>query len=125
MIDQAILFINWTDEDFTHTWDGTPFSVASHEKKYFPAYLARHFAKHLAIREMNKLGMSLMEKDATFISMMDKAVALEEKTINANSEVELAVELMNAVQDEEKAKKKGNTKKVVVAEEEKEVFEGL
>lgn len=51
---KAIKFINWTDEDFTHTWDGEVYSFPAGEPMLLPEGLAQHFAKHLVDRELNK-----------------------------------------------------------------------
>ena len=66
---QEIIFTNWTDEDFTHTYDMGSFggskgktwiakkkvyTFKAGKSYYLPFYLAEHFAKHLADREYNK-----------------------------------------------------------------------
>lgn len=39
---------NPTDQDFTHTWDGKPYTIPAKSKKAFPEFLGYHLAKHLA-----------------------------------------------------------------------------
>lgn len=41
-------FHNFTDKPFTGYWNGKPKTFKAGEKLYMPAYLAEHFAKHLA-----------------------------------------------------------------------------
>ena len=49
---KSALFVNFTEEDFTGFWDGRAKKIAAGESMYMPNYLARHFAKHLANREL-------------------------------------------------------------------------
>lgn len=53
----AVLFKNWSDDAFSHTWNGVPYSFASGEEKWMEGWMARHFAKHLTDRELLKRGM--------------------------------------------------------------------
>ena len=68
--DQEVIFTNWTDQDFSHTYDQGRFSDDGNKKRwitrkrlytlkagksyYLPFYLAELFAKHLTDREYNK-----------------------------------------------------------------------
>lgn len=52
------IFINWTTEDFTHTWAGTEYTFKAGDKTILEEALAIHFAKHLADRELNNAGLS-------------------------------------------------------------------
>lgn len=115
------MFTNWTDEDFTHTWDGTAYELPKKTPVMLQDFLALHFAKHLAIREMNKMTESWMEKDARFIALMQKCFGSSAK-IEARSEVELEKELLN---NADAPKKKGGRPKKEVELEKEEVFEGL
>jgi len=49
-------FVNYTKEDFSHKWDGKVFKFKAGREIYLEDYLAEHFAKHLAEREMLKDG---------------------------------------------------------------------
>lgn len=49
-------FHNFTEEPFTGYWDGKPKTFKPGDRVYMPAYLAEHFAKHLANRELIKAG---------------------------------------------------------------------
>lgn len=50
------LFTNFSNEKFTGFWDGKPRNFAPGESKLLPTYLAKHYAKHLANRELLKIG---------------------------------------------------------------------
>ena len=54
---QAIQFTNWTTEDFTWKFDGIPYTFKAGQTIYLEDFKAKHFAKHLVDREMNKLGI--------------------------------------------------------------------
>jgi hypothetical protein len=53
---KSVVFFNWSDEDFTWTWDKKPWDFAAGSKVYIQDYLANHFAKHLVDRELLKHG---------------------------------------------------------------------
>lgn len=53
---EKISFTNISKESFSHTWDGRQFEFLAGESYMLEQHLARHFAKHLADREMNRLG---------------------------------------------------------------------
>lgn len=52
---QAIKFKNWTSEDFTWSFDKVPYTFKAGDSMYLEDFKAKHFAKHLADREMNRL----------------------------------------------------------------------
>lgn len=54
---KAIRFINWTSEDFSHTWDSEVYEFPMGEVVMLNENLAQHFAKHLVDRELNKKGL--------------------------------------------------------------------
>ena len=49
---KTALFTNFTASEFTGYWDGKGKKFAPGQSLYMPDYLARHFAKHLANREL-------------------------------------------------------------------------
>lgn len=49
-------FHNFTDKDFTGYWDGKPKTFKPGDRQYMPAWLAEHFAKHLANRVLIESG---------------------------------------------------------------------
>lgn len=53
---KTALFINFTSEPFTGYWNGKAKVFAAGQSVYMPDYLAKHFAKHLANRELLKMG---------------------------------------------------------------------
>lgn len=89
---RAILFLNWTGEDFSHTWGGVLYTFKAGQTMYLEEGLAVHFAKHLANREINKLGKLMndplvkvfMEKcyGESFVEQDEKS--LETKIVNEN-----------------------------------------
>lgn len=50
----TMYFYNYSNEDFTWSWDKVPYTVPAGEKMLFPDYLAKHMAKHFVNREMMK-----------------------------------------------------------------------
>lgn len=50
----AIKFRNFTNESFTWKWNGNPFTFPAESEIYLEEGEARHFAKHLVDRELNK-----------------------------------------------------------------------
>jgi len=126
----AVTFINYTDEDFTHTWDSQPYVFAAGRTMMLPEYLARHFAKHLTRRELNKLGPKgeITDDDPEFIKLMNKCVVLDSE-VSATTKLGLEVAMMNTekpvteVKEPEAPKKRmGRPPKVKKAEDS---FEGL
>mgnify|MGYP007031181402 CR=1 FL=1 len=53
---RTALFTNWTLEEFTGWWDGKAKKFAPGQSLWMPDYLASHFAKHLANRELLRRG---------------------------------------------------------------------
>ena len=100
---KSVLFRNWSNEDFTWTWDGTPFSFPAGREMYLQDYLADHFAKHLTDREMLKDGIELnyrtrperltyiekcFVKDSAFDANSDALAEFE--NLNRNADIEVA-----------------------------------
>lgn len=59
---QAIRFKNFSDESFTHMYDGVPFTFEKGQETMLEDYKAEHFAKHLIDRELNKKGLMTNDK---------------------------------------------------------------
>ena len=53
---RTALFQNWTEETFTGWWDGKSRKFPPGKSEWMPDYLAKHFAKHLANRELLRTG---------------------------------------------------------------------
>lgn len=51
---QAILFKNFSDKEFTWSYDGVPYTFGVGQEMYMEDYKAHHFAKHLIDRELTK-----------------------------------------------------------------------
>jgi hypothetical protein len=49
---KTALFTNYSDQPFDGWWDGKKKTFAPGQSVYMPDYLAQHFAKHLANREL-------------------------------------------------------------------------
>lgn len=49
---KTALFTNFTNEEFTGYWDGKGRKFSPGKSQWMPDYLAQHFAKHLANREL-------------------------------------------------------------------------
>lgn len=96
-------FHNFSNEDFTWNWDGTPYTFKAGQKIMLEAYKAFHFAKHLVNRELQKLSYKDKEgvthfrqvNDPMRVELMAKAlrqigksqtedVAKDAKTITLN-----------------------------------------
>lgn len=137
-MDKAVLFTNWTDEDFVGMWNNEPYLLAKKTSRFYPEYLATHFAKHLTDREMNKAKVTTdhfsrkeyLDKCFTEVIEASSAAAVndlilnqpkqEEKVVEEPKAAALIVEESTDVSVVEK-KKLGRPKKEVKEEE----FAGL
>lgn len=54
---KALNFYNFSEEDFTYTFDSVPYTFKSKASMYMEDYKAYHFAKHLVDRELNRLNI--------------------------------------------------------------------
>lgn len=99
MDNTAVLFTNWSGADFTHKWNGQDWSFKAGQSIMLQSYLANHFAKHLAEREMEKANVPPLTRRAMaseFISRCfsgeeveaESALELETKILNTNTEAE-------------------------------------
>lgn len=89
---KSALFTNFSTDEFIGHWDGKPKKFAAGQSLYMPDYLAKHFAKHLANRELLRMGKERdtsprhkMRPDGTlyvdnqnFNEMFDKAYTPDE-----------------------------------------------
>ena len=53
----ATKFQNFTDQDFTWSFDSIPYTFKAGETIYLEDFKAKHFAKHLVDRELNRLNI--------------------------------------------------------------------
>lgn len=94
---KAVLFFNWTDRDFTHTWDGVEYTFKKNSKQYLEEFLARHFAKHLATREIYKEGKILAGK--TYEDYKARCLVLDDE-IEADDSQKLNTDIENKKDNE-------------------------
>jgi len=59
----ALYFLNYTSEDFTHSYDGNSETFKAGEGRYLEDFRAHLFAKHLVDRELNR--KNLVTNDMT------------------------------------------------------------
>ena len=115
---KAVMFTNWTSETFVGMWDGNSFTFEPGESKWFEEGIARHFAKHLANRELIRdkkefnTSPSTPKDNPIFMEYFEKAL-VEESEVAKNE-----VELDSIIMGKEAKKKGGRTKKVAKVEEE-------
>lgn len=106
---KAVKFLNWSNETFTHKWDGVEYTFEPGELIMLQEYLAKHFAKHLAMREINRGGKGVVINSAQdidgnfeneeFAKVVMKAMP-QSAPIEAASKEKLEIALAN--QDQEK-----------------------
>ena len=76
-------FKNFTDKDFTYSFDSVPYTFKAGQEIFLEDYKADHFAKHLVDREMNKLGQitsNQKQREALLVQCFptDEAVSVAE-----------------------------------------------
>jgi len=83
-----VLFTNWTTEEFIGRWNKNDRKVKAGQSLLLPKYLARHYAHQLAMDEMNREEISLINRDK-YEAYFNKAMSEEEKAENSeDAEVE-------------------------------------
>lgn len=104
---KAILFLNYSDEDFTATWDSVPYTVKAGQSMLLQDYIAKHLAEHLTMREMNRADKNVLinRESASFQAKVQKA--LPGDVIEAESPEKLEMKVVEA------KKKAGRPKKEV------------
>lgn len=101
MSSQAIQFKNFTDRDFTWSFDSIPYVFKAGQTIYLEEFKAKHFAKHLVDRELNLVGIPTNNK-----SERDKL----EKLCFPSDEVVTPLEALNINEAEKKSTKKTSKK---------------
>ena len=133
---KSVLFYNWTEEDFTWSWDSVPFEFKAGDKLYVQDYLAEHFAKHLVDRELLKQGLRtdhfsrqelinkcIVNRDAKEQS----AVKVQQEILNKNNQESEKIS-SNATPPKrfcESCDSKGVRHKKGCPNDTREIFEGL
>ena len=126
---KAILFNNYTDEDFTHNFDGSPWTFKAGEQTRLQEGIAYIMAKHLVDREMMKDKVAL--SDGSRRGYLAK-VLIEEDIIEEESPEKLEKAMLNEKFVCEVCGKEAKSKAGLAAhmrshkkEEKEEEFEGL
>lgn len=104
-MEKALLFTNYSQEDFSHTWDSVKYDFPKGQSMMLESALAHHFARHLAIRELNKKGE--ITSSAKIKEELTKALGTT--TVEATDKTQLEQETMNYNREEllQKAEEKG------------------
>lgn len=105
---KAVLFRNWSDEDFTYTWDKVEYDFPAGSETRIEEGLANHFAKHLTDRELLKMkddkGEQLMTNHFSRPDVYQKCFP-SAAPVEARNEVELQVKLDNTTEVPKKGKR--------------------
>lgn len=129
-----VSFFNWTDEDFEWFWDKsndpTPYKFPAKAKPVrMQKYLADHFAKHLANRELFKMNKGLA--DPIRAELENRCFVDEESAHTSNTRLEM--ELLNqeevveekTIEEKTTKRKAGRPAKQVAENLPEEEFAGL
>jgi len=95
-------FTNWTKEDFSHKWDSVLYTFKAGESEMVQDYLAHHFAKHLAQREINK--KNLLMNDRRYKEFYDKCLSGDKVSAESSLKLEMEIEKVNKVEVKEEKK---------------------
>lgn len=87
-MEKIVLFKNWTDEDFTHTWNNVPHSFKAGEERHMEDWKAEHFANHLADRELIRSSKETI--DPSKPALIQKALSGGEEVVKEKLVSELA-----------------------------------
>lgn len=107
-MNKALYFTNVSDTDFSYAWDSQIMKFKSGETILIEGGKANHFARHLAIRELNKDNKPADKASVKTLS----ATYLSEDAVVANSEAELETKILNANDKPKKKASKKTAKKV-------------
>ena len=84
--EQEIIFTNWTDRDFEHTWNKKVYRFKANKSYYLPFYLAEHFGRHLVTRELNEKAAAEIKRVRDADPRIDaKVVQQIEQSVIGNS----------------------------------------
>lgn len=104
---KAVKFTNFSDETFVGVWNREPREYKPGKGEILPFYMADHFSKHLIDREITKLGKNTNNPDLR-AEMLDKCIGNE--VIDATSETDLEIKILNKKVKEKKEDKKEEKK---------------
>lgn len=117
-INSAVIFKNFTNEDFVGHWDGVEYTFKAGQETYIELWKAMHFAKHLIDRELNKKNVLTNDKMARQ-ALEKQAVVFPEEVVKEN-------EIIDANAKKAKAPKaKASSKAKAPKKEVEEEFEDL
>lgn len=93
----TIPFTNYTNVNFTFTYDKETYTVHAGETANYPEFLALHGAKHLVDRELIRDGKvkqlnDLTERDLLFAKILGKPIVYGDKEIKEESVEKIEVE---------------------------------
>ena len=103
-MNKAQRFTNWTKEDFYHKWDSVQYTFKAGESEMVQDYLAHHFAKHLAQREINK--RNKLMTDRKYKEFYDKCLSGDEVSSESSLKLEMEIEKVNQEKVEKKEEKR-------------------
>ena len=89
---EAVLFTNFSNDVFTHEWDKQQYTFQPGQTIYLQDYLARHFAKHLIDREINRIDRNT--SDILLREQMMKRCVAGTSTPTASA-VQIETEILN------------------------------
>ena len=127
--EKIVKFTNFTDEDFTWTWNKRPWTFKAGQFMFLEQGIANHFAKHLVNRELIKEGRDTdtspkkPEDNAFFMELYNKCIEvleggnsdptkLEQEIIDRNTRAKLGLdqpESASEAKTEEKVEEGSNT----------------
>lgn len=131
----AVMFVNFSDEDFTCSWDGMFETFKAGEPMYIPYFKFIRYQKHLVDREMNKAKIQTnnhLRKDyeakcsvpvvKAEIKALQSIAKKEAEKIKAETNIEKEIaDAKGVAVPAEALKKRGRPKKVM----DESTFEGL
>lgn len=91
----AILFTNFTSEDFTPTWNKAPYHIPAGQSIMLELGIAETFAKHLIDRELNRAKKSTGDAQERK-KLWDRIFPTLAKKVVAEDETKLRHEVANA-----------------------------
>jgi hypothetical protein len=99
---QTALFVNFSSEPFTCSWDNSPKTFKPGETVFMPDFLAAHFAKHLTNRELIRDGLDTCtspKKPADvpeYMNRFNKAYIPDDKKSDSDkSELDTQIDILN------------------------------
>lgn len=118
---KAVSFTNWTDQDFTYTWDKMEFTFQAGQSIYIQDFLAYHFAKHLIDRELNENKLPTNHQSRE--ELLKKCIG--EHKLESTSSVELETQILNVQEEIEKENKPRRGRPAKQEKSSEEEFEDL